>query len=272
MKNKNRSLLTIVMSIILIALVIFAFIPNILSNFLLEHRYLAIVIGLVALITCCGYLVISSQIAIEENFAVNNDSLIDDVVTNNLEKKINEEVKEETPAEELTNNGDAPKTEESPEIVRLDYSFKSKLILSSDEVKDYYNNIVTYALSYGAKLRKSWKKETIYLGRKIFAILTFKGKKLCVSFALDPKDYENSKYFFKDVSSIKKFEKTPLLMKITSNRKVKYAKDLLNLIFTNNGLLDKKIEVSFENIPLETKDELIINGLIKDPTKEKVNA
>lgn len=271
MKNKNRSLVTIVMSIILVALVVFVFIPKMLSDFLLGHRYLAIGIGFVALITCCGYMIISAKTVTEENFVVDNDVLFDGVTTDVVEEKVVEEVTEETPIEEVA-VVDAPKVEATPEIVRLDYSFKSKLILSSDEVKDYYNSIVTHATSFGVKVRKSWKKETIYLGRKVFAILTFKGKKLCVSFALDPKDYENSKYFFKDVSEVKKFEKTPLLMKITSGRKVKYTKDLLNLIFTNNGLEDKKIEVSVENIPTETKEELLEKGLIKDPTKEKVNA
>ena len=52
-----------------------------------------------------------------------------------------------------------------------------------DLAKHYYNEIVNYVLSYGVKIRKSWKKETIYLGRNVYAILTFKGKKLCVSFA-----------------------------------------------------------------------------------------
>ena len=70
------------------------------------------------------------------------------------------------------------------------------------------------------------------------------GKKCCASFALDPKDYENSKYFFKDVSDVKKYEKTPLLMKITSPRKVKYTKELLEMIFANNGLANKNVEVN----------------------------
>ena len=124
-----------------------------------------------------------------------------------------------------------------------------------------------YAQYYGVKVRKSWKKETIYKGRTVFALLTFKGKKLCVSFALDPKEYENSKYFFKDVSDVKKYEKTPLLMKITSPRKVKYTKELLELIFKNNGLENKNLTIVVEDIMSATKEELIEKGLIKDPSK-----
>ena len=44
------------------------------------------------------------------------------------------------------------------------------------------------------------------------------------------------------------------------------------MIFTNNVLEDKKLEVSVEKIPNGTKEKLIKQGLIKDPSKDKVIA
>lgn len=263
MKNRSRNLFLIAMTVCLIALVVFVFIPKLLGDFLLAHRYLAVGLGLVAFISCAGAIVVSSNKINEENFVVDNEEAV-------AEKPVAAEKVAEPVVEKVAPIEEEVDEDESADFIRLDYSFKSKLILSNDEIKDYYKEIVGYAESYGVKVRKSWKKETIYKGRNVFALLTFKGKKLCVSFALDPKDYENSKYYFKDVSEVKKFEKTPLLMKITSARKVKYTKELLNLIFANNGLENKNLEASAEAIPSATKEELIEQGLIKDPTK--VNA
>jgi len=265
MKNKNNKLIIILMTIIFLCLVVCVFIPKLLADFLLAHRFLAIGIGAVLLVTFSGWLVLSEKKLTVHNYAVEKGTLFENVVTR--KEVVKEPVKEE-PVETVVEQEE----ENTPGIVRSDYSFKSKLILSANEVKNYYKEIYAHATSFGVKVRKSWGKETIYLGRKVFAILTFKGKKLCVSFALNPKDYENSKYFFKDVSEVKKFEKTPLLMKITSSRKVKYTKELLNLIFANNGLEDKKLEVSVEEIPSNSREELVAQGLIKDPTTDKVNA
>lgn len=270
MKNRSRNLSLIAMIVCFIALVVFVFVPKLLGDFLLAHRYLAVGICLVAFISCAGAMVASSNKVIEENFVVDNEVVAEKPVAKEVVEEKTEEVVPvvEAPTPVVEENED--NEEESADIIRLDYSFKSKLILSTDEIKDFYRSIVSYATSYGVKVRKSWKKETIYKGRNVFALLTFKGKKLCVSFALDPKDYENSKYYFRDVSDVKKFEKTPLLMKITSARKVKYTKELLNLIFTNNGLENKNLEVAIEEIPMTSKEELIEQGLIKDPSK--VNA
>ena len=261
MSSKNRSLVLILMSISLIAVLAFVFVPKFLVEFLLENRYLALGICFVAFVSIAGAIVISANKTYDEELALDTEVPVVEQVIEPVETV----VEEIAPVVE-----DEDDDEESPSIIRLDYSFKSKLILSADEIKNYYNEIVNYVLSYGVKIRKSWKKETIYLGRNVYAILTFKGKKLCVSFALNPEDYENSKYYFKDVSEIKKFEKTPLLMKITSLRKVKYTKELLEKIFTDNNLVDKKVTATLEEIPVATKEELIEQGLIKEPSK--VNA
>ena len=49
-------------------------------------------------------------------------------------------------------------------------------------------------------------------------------------FALNPKDYVNSKYFPRDLSSKKRFEDTPLMIKIKSQRGVKFATELVDAL------------------------------------------
>jgi len=143
------------------------------------------------------------------------------------------------------------------------YSFEAKLALTTDEVKGYYRRIVGYALSYGVKVARSWKRERIYKGRKLFAALAFRGKKLVIALALDPKPYVESKYHAKDFSDIKKYEKTPMVMRITSDRKVKYAIELLTKLFEEAGLTNKNLGIEVDPIAYRSKKRLLAQGLIK---------
>lgn len=77
---------------------------------------------------------------------------------------------------------------------RYNYSFEAKLAMAADDMKDYYRRIVAFARSYGVKVSRSWSRERVHIGRQLFACLVFRGSKLSVAFALDPKAYEDTKY------------------------------------------------------------------------------
>ncbi len=145
---------------------------------------------------------------------------------------------------------------------KYDYSFEAKLALADDEVKGYYRKIVMFAKSFGVKIARSWARERIYLGRSLFALITFKGKKLALAFAIDPKTAD-PKYHAFDLSGSKKFERTPMLMRVTSPRKLKFATDLLAELFGAAGLADKKLDVTVDYADHRTKDELLGAGLIR---------
>ena len=147
--------------------------------------------------------------------------------------------------------------------IRYDYSFESKLMMASEETKEFYRTIAAYVRSHGVKISRSWKRERIYFGKKHYATLVFKGTRLAVAFALDPKEYEETKYKAQDVSGIKKFAATPMLMKLTSQRRLKYAKELLAKMFAESGIEDKKLEVRINKIPTKSKRALIRANLIK---------
>lgn len=214
----------------------------------------------------------------EEENPINNEPVI--VPEPIVEEEILEEVLEEFEEEILEEDEEEVLEEEQvSEIVEEEadetsrqfdlcsYTFEAKLILADDEMKNFYREIAEYALSYGVKVVRSAKRERIYLGRKLFANLTFSGKKLCVSLALNPADYVDSKYKFKDMSEVKKYAETPFVMKVTSGLKVRHIKELLTKMFEDEGLQNQNLDIKVKKIPTKSKKTLIKEGLIKVNTK-----
>lgn len=155
-------------------------------------------------------------------------------------------------------------------FVQYNYSFKAKLILASKEVQEQYQDIHDFLSQFSVKTSISWKQERIYLGRNTYAMLVFKGKKLCVAYAFDPKRFENTKYHVIDLTEVKRFAKTSTLMKITSDRKQKYVLELLEMIFKENSLDPKDILKEKIVFPKLTKEELIAENLIKVYTSDQI--
>ena len=159
-------------------------------------------------------------------------------------------------------------------VFRYQYSFMARLIQSSEEVQRRYGEIRDYIASYAkVKSNLSWKQVRIYTGRKTLAMLLFKGKKLCISLALNPEDYEDTKYRIIDVSEVKRFEKTPVLLKLTSPRKVRYAKELLSVVFGAEQLEQGEVVPTEYRLPYQTTEELININLVKLlSNRDKVHA
>ena len=147
---------------------------------------------------------------------------------------------------------------------KFNYSFIAKLTLSNYETKEYYKQITQFVSGYEVKRVRGWKRERIYLGRQIFAIMIFKGKTLAVALALNPQDYKNSKYKFTDLSVTKRYEKTPMLIKITSDKKLSQILELLEIEFLNADI-KKSANPDFkpEKIKTKTRKQLVKEGLIK---------
>lgn len=147
--------------------------------------------------------------------------------------------------------------------VRYNFSFEARLSQTSEENKTYYQQIRNILAGFGVKGSRSWKQERIYLGRKTYGAILFKGKRLCVAMALNPKDYEETKYKGIDLSDVKRFEEIPMLMKLTSDRKMKYVKELLGILFETQGFVFKKATAEEFEIPYESTEDLLAKGLVK---------
>lgn len=106
-------------------------------------------------------------------------------------------------------------------------SFFTKLRKADQETKDKYREIKKFLKTLeGVNLSTSKRQVRVYKGRKTLANIFFKGKTLCIAFALNPQTYERTRYQGTDVSEIKRFKNTPMLLKLTSNRRVESAKHL----------------------------------------------
>lgn len=149
-------------------------------------------------------------------------------------------------------------------IYRYNFSFRAKLIQSPPDQQRRYGELMDVIRSFPKlKTNKSWKQERVYVGRKTVAMMFFRGRKLCIAFALDPEEWAGTKYRGIDLREVKRFAKTPMALKLRSERKVKYAKHLLCETAKRNGLTQGALTAEQFSLPYRTTEELIAAGLVK---------
>ncbi len=194
----------------------------------------------------------------------NEPTPAEETVEEPVEKPVEEPVPEpilEEPAEE-PEEGAAIFMEG---VTRYNKSFTAKLIQSDDVVKSWYNELRNELLSYKkVKSRRSWKRESYHFGRQNIVRFAFRGKTLCVYFALDYSEFEGSKYKIETVEDSTSYADTPCLYRIKNDRRVRYAKDLIAIIMERVGAERNEEYVAEDiSIPYEETEALIDKGLIK---------
>ena len=93
-----------------------------------------------------------------------------------------------------------------------------------------------------------------------------RGKTLCLYLALNPADFEDSKFRFEDVSDKKTHAAVPMKVRITSRRALKHAQELLKILAEKYELQEVGTLLKEYKFPYETDDQLIEDGLIKPYT------
>ena len=148
-------------------------------------------------------------------------------------------------------------------------SFTNKLLSLSKEVKDYYNYIYNEFISYkNISDRLSFKGISFRKGRKLLAKITVRGKTLTLYLSLNASEFNKNVYFQKDVSAVKAYSEVPFMVKVKSQRGLKNALTLINILMKNNdiekNLNSEKVnsllrltcnleEVSIDNLTLPNK-------------------
>lgn len=161
-------------------------------------------------------------------------------------------------------------------VIKYSKSFLAKLIQSDETVKNYYSEIKNCLLSYkGVKSRISWRWETFRLGRKALTKLRLRGKTLSVAFALNPADYEGSKYIVESIEDVNSYAETPCLYRIKNDRRVRYCKELIEKLMTENevqpALTTEAVDYA-AMYPYETLEALLEKKLIKELTDEEASS
>ncbi len=147
--------------------------------------------------------------------------------------------------------------------VRYDRSFTAKLIQSDDILKGRYNELKNELLRYTLKPRISWACESFYKGRTTYAKFAIRGKTLSLYLMLEPSEFTDTKYIFEDASAVAKYAKTPMRLKLKSDRSVRWAKELIALLAEKYGF--EGIERQQENFAPEYEETmpLVNRKLIK---------
>lgn len=145
--------------------------------------------------------------------------------------------------------------DENGQPKKIKRKFNTKMMFAPYETKEYYNEVKNYLMMYRAKGRCSARCESFrYKG--LVAKLALGGKAIKVFLALDPAIIEQyPKYRLKDVSEKKQYAEVPVMIKVRSDRALKYCKELIDLMFANRLVKPKR---NFE--PTNFITQLIPNG------------
>ena len=146
-------------------------------------------------------------------------------------------------------------------------TFEQKLEEADDVLAGRYAQISSM-LGRIEKVRvlRGKKRENYSRGRISVAKLVIRGKTLNVYLGLNPADYVDTKYRFVDKTDSKTYAKTPMQLKLTSDRQTKWAKELIADLIAKYGwsLLDEVQPVSMANVVENNADS------ITDVTQEQI--
>lgn len=157
------------------------------------------------------------------------------------------------------------------------YSFIAKLIRSGEERQEFYNEIKNHLLSYKkVKSSISWPRELFRAGREKVCQLKVKGKTLCVYLPLNPDKFDVEHYHHEDVRIKGKENDFGLMLRVKSNRAVKYAKELIDVVMANLGLAQvENYEAQDYKFAYKSLEEMLAEDLArrigeKAPEKPKL--
>lgn len=116
-------------------------------------------------------------------------------------------------------------------------SFEEKFEMISEQMKNRYNSVVQTLLKIeNIRIIKSKTQHTYKYKSKCIAKVLFKGKTVNVCLGLNPKDYENTKYKFVDLSQKAKYKNYPMSLKLTSERQTRWVNELILELANKHGL------------------------------------
>lgn len=166
-------------------------------------------------------------------------------------------------------NPDAPDDnnlyEDDEDSIRYRWSFTARLHRAPEELASYYTQLKNQLLSYKkVRSRVSWSYDTISYRRGPIVKFAMRQKSLLVYLALNPAQFEETKYFFTDASEKKKYEQVPMRLKIRGARGFKHASELIDILAQRLDLQEiTNFEAQDYALPERSIEDLIVSGLIK---------
>lgn len=181
------------------------------------------------------------------------------------------EEEQESEAEEIAvivDDGDAVEEEieeSTGKVIRYNRSFTARITQADTDLKGRYSELKNYILSYaGVKGSISWKHEMFRKGRATVAGFMVRGKTLCLCLAADPKLFDGTKYKVDDLTERSKNPKLPTMYKLKSDRKVGWAKELIDIVMEDAGCTRlENYKMEDFTLPYKSTEVLVKNKLIK---------
>ena len=191
-----------------------------------------------------------------------------------------EEAVEEAPVEEPVEEAPAEEPAEvAPTIVptyidnegnkieiKYSRSFTANLIQADDTVKDFYGQLKNHIMSFkGVKTKISWKFDSYNKGRDQLFKMKLRGKTILLYCALDPEEFEKSKYHHEAIDN-KLFADVPMLLKIKSGLGLRKAKEIINIVMAKYGIEPNPKATSVDYVkeyPYEDNEALLERKLVK---------
>ena len=137
----------------------------------------------------------------------------------------------EKPAEPAVEEEEEVEKGPSPERI----PFPTRLLGADEDVQEHYNVLKSEILSYGVKSRVSNTGDTFRLHKITYVKITVAGKGLKLYFALDPKDYKDSKIPVADAGHKGVYQDIPLVFKVKSDLSLRRAKMLIADVMAKFG-------------------------------------
>lgn len=163
--------------------------------------------------------------------------------------------------------------DENYEVVKVTYnqSFTARVALTEEKIRNYYRELKEEMLSYeGVRSRISWQYDSFSYKREKRAILTVRENALTIYLKIDPNSI-TPKYKVTDESGKKSYINTPLSLKVRGSRTLKYAKELISLVFSGQAYKEKKLndKVFEETFKARSLEEFLTLGLVKEVKKRR---
>ncbi len=183
-------------------------------------------------------------------------------------------IKNKSAVEPSDLDGEKPQEDLTPIIepdAIYDKSFTAKLIQSDDAVKVIYNTIKNKLLSYEKTYSHiGWDFDTFRFGRPTVARFTFSGKTPVLFLAL-PREFVSKYPYLEDYSSSLKYKSVPVGIKITTEKRLIIAIDLIDELANEfNFTLYEKDTTNY--LPdTKTMEEMLKEGIVKKVSSGSVS-
>lgn len=155
--------------------------------------------------------------------------------------------------------------EGNPFGTRYRWSFLARLHRAPEEIASYYSDLKNAFLKYKkVRTRVSWSYDTISYKNAPVAKFVIRQKSMLLYLALEPSEFEDSKYFFVDASEKKKYAQVPLRLKIRGSRGFKHAMELVEELAKRLEWKEISDFIAMDyTLPPKSVEELIEERLIK---------